>query len=31
MWDLETWFCGRPGRAGLMVGLEGVKGLFQPK
>lgn len=31
MWCLETRFSGRLGKAGLMVGPNDFKGLFQPK
>ena len=31
MWHLGTWFSGGLGRVGLMVGLNDLKGLFQPK
>ena len=30
-WCLETWFSGRLGSVRLPVGLDGLKGLFQPK
>lgn len=31
MWHLETGFSGGLSRAGLLVGLDGLRGLFQPK
>ena len=31
MWCLGTWHSGGLGSAGLMVGLDDLKGLFQPK
>lgn len=31
MWYLGTWFSGSPGRARLVVGLDDLRGLFQPK
>ena len=31
MWCLGTWFSGGLGSAGLTVGLDDLKGLFQPK
>lgn len=31
MWHLKTWFSGGLGGAGQMVGLDHLKGLFQPK
>ena len=31
MWCLGTWFSGGLGSVGLTVGLDDVKGLFQPK
>lgn len=31
MWHTGLWFSGGLGGAGLMVGLDSLKGLFQPK
>lgn len=31
MWSLGPWFSGGCGSAGLIVGLNGIKGLFQPQ
>lgn len=31
MWHLRTWFRGDLGSAGQMLGLDHLKGLFQPK
>lgn len=31
MWHLGTWFRGGFGNAGLTVGFDDIKGLFQPK
>ena len=31
MWHLGTWFSGGLGSARVMVGLDDLKGLFQPK
>lgn len=31
MWRLGPWFSGRHGSVRLMVGLDGLKGLCQPK
>lgn len=31
MWSLETWFRGGFGSAGPIVGLDDLKGFFQPE